>query len=215
MKVQSYRNVGRIDLIPNTWLRDQERNQNGLAGISAGYPGYGLLYYAVLCRLKAESHNVILEIGTNYGASSIVMAQALIDAGHPGRIHTIELSAENAAIAARNFISAGVNEYIDMTVGDSKQVLKNWDKPLIDIAFIDGSHEAKDVEDDFMLVYMILKQGGLVIFDNTTMGGVHTALKQIVGKYKRQLPFYFGSVVEFPFVSWDPPGMVFWSEGLL
>ena len=207
MKVASYRNVGRIDLIPNTWLRDQERNQTGLAGISAGYPGYGLLYYAVICRLKPE-HNTILEIGTNYGASSIVMAQALIDSGRPGSIHTIELSAENAAIAARNFISAGVNEYIDMTVGDSKQVLKNWDKPLIDIAFIDGSHEAKDVEDDFTLVYMVLKQGGLVIFDNTAMGGVHTALHRILTTYK-------GSIIEFPFVSWDPPGMVFWSDGLL
>jgi predicted O-methyltransferase YrrM len=90
-----------------------------------------------------------------------------------------------------------------MIIGDSKIVLGAWKDVQVNIAFIDGSHDCEDVIIDFENVLKILQPGGLVIFDNTTMGGVYDALRHIKLVHS-------GNFIEFPFVSWSPPGFVFW-----
>jgi len=190
------------NLVPNAWIRAQEGTP--AIGLSIGYPGWGLLYYAVISHLQAGKHNVILEIGTNLGASTIIMAQALIDSKRSGRVITIEKDLITAGIARTNIESAGVQDRVQSLIGKSGEVMR-WMAPPIDIAFIDGSHDAPDVIDDFDNVLNLLSPDGLMIFDNTTMGGVYDALKVIRDTRG-------GNCVEFPCVSWSPAGMVFWKR---
>jgi len=190
------------NLVPNAWIRAQEGTP--AIGLSIGYPGWGLLYYAVISHLQAGKHNVILEIGTNLGASTIIMAQALIDSKRSGRVITIEKDLITAGIARTNIESAGVQDRVQSLIGKSGEVMR-WMAPPIDIAFIDGSHDAPDVIDDFDNVLNLLSPDGLMIFDNTTMGGVYDALKVIRDTRG-------GNFVEFPCVSWSPAGMVFWKR---
>jgi len=190
------------NLVPNAWIRAQEGTP--AIGLSIGYPGWGLLYYAVISHLHAGKHNVILEIGTNLGASTIIMAQALIDSKRSGRVITIEKDLITAGIARTNIESSGVQDRVQSLIGKSGEVMR-WMAPPIDIAFIDGSHDAPDVIDDFDNVLNLLSPDGLMIFDNTTMGGVYDALKVIRDTRG-------GNLVEFPCVSWSPAGMVFWKR---
>jgi caffeoyl-CoA O-methyltransferase len=157
-----------------------------------------------MSHLHADRRNIILEVGTNYGTSTIVMAQALIDSKRPGKIIAIEKDYATAEIAKEHFVEAGVKDYIRLLVGPSRDMIPRIDT-RIDIAFIDGSHDCPDVMDDFDNVLQLLNPGGLVIFDNTTMGGVCDALKIIKAKYG-------GNFVEFPCVSWSPAGMLFWKR---
>ena len=189
-------------LVPSKWVRQNEGTP--AIGLSPGYPAWGLLYYAVLAHLRADKHNLILEVGTNYGTSTIIIAQALIDSGREGGIETIEIDPATAAIAADHFKEAGVSEIIDQLIGESVWVIRNLYNP-VQIAFIDGSHECQNVVWDFEAVLNILRKDGLVIFDNTTMGGVHDALKVIKTNHG-------GNFVEFPCCSWSPAGMVFWKR---
>lgn len=194
------------DLIPNVWLREEDAKEGpNLVGLSIGYPGWGLLYYSVMCHLSAERENNLLEIGTNYGACTIIMAQALIDSKRKGGVFTIEISPVNAEIAQENFYNAGTAYTTELIVGDSRSVFATRKFPKIDVAFIDGSHDYEDVRYDFDSVYQILSPDGLVIFDNTLLGGVHEALKSIHHQYH-------GNLIQFPYCSWSPAGMVLWTR---
>jgi len=189
-------------LIPNKWIRQNEGTP--AIGLSPGYPAWGLMYYAVMAHMQVDKYNTILEIGTNYGASTIILAQALIDSGRRGRVITIEKDGLAAAAAFDNFKDAGVFDYTEQVICSSNDYwLSHY--PTIDIAFIDGSHDCQDVVDDFDNILRHLNIGGLVIFDNTTMGGVHDALKAIKVKHG-------GNFVEFPCCSWSPAGIVFWER---
>jgi predicted O-methyltransferase YrrM len=192
-----------FDLIPNQWLRERERSHEHIpVGLSPGYPAWGMLYYAVL----TSKHDLVLEIGTNHGASTIIMAQAILDSGEPGRIITIEKSDVLANVAYENFKRAGVSELILQATNSSADELKRMAGVFdVDIAFIDGSHDYQGVIDDFLGIIKLLTPKGLIIFDNITMGGVHDALDWIRVAYG-------GNLVDFPRCSWSPPGVAFWKR---
>src|SRR3990167_8655576 len=57
---------------------------------SLGWPSWGLLYHLALAFLLPEQDNTIVEVGTNLGLSSIVLAQALVDFQIAGTVHTYE-----------------------------------------------------------------------------------------------------------------------------
>ena len=50
----------------------------------------GLLYHILLSHLDRDKEEIIIETGTNFGCTSIVLAQALKDS-EDGRVITIEL----------------------------------------------------------------------------------------------------------------------------
>jgi len=189
-------------LVPSKWIRQNEGTR--AIGLSPGYPAWGLLYYAVLAHTQADKYNTILEIGTNYGTSTIILAEALIASGREGRVVTVEKDRDTALIAEDHFKAAKVSDYVQLIMLSSKDYFKA-SCIGITVAFIDGSHDCQDVVDDFEGVLNMLAPGGLVIFDNTTMGGVHDALKIIKSKHG-------GNFVEFPCCSWSPAGMVFWKR---
>lgn len=74
-----------VRLLPVRQIRARERwapeKVRSRTGFSIGYPGWGLIYYLVLTQYRRGGHGLILETGTNEGATTAVLAHALLDAG--------------------------------------------------------------------------------------------------------------------------------------
>lgn len=108
----------------------------------------------------------ILEIGTAEGRSSIILTKAM---GINGKIDTIEIDYSKAEKAKRNFVIAGVNNQINLIVGDAEDVLENLDKAY-DIIFIDAA------KGQYVKYYELcaekVKPGGLIFADNVLYRGM-------------------------------------------
>jgi predicted O-methyltransferase YrrM len=124
---------------------DQARQKSGA---TIGYPGWGLIYHLLLSHLDRSREEIIIETGTNWGCTTIALAQALIDAGCRGRVLTFELDPENAARAQANLAAANVAERVELHLGDSRQTLPKALDSIsgIRIAFLDASHLYNDVK---------------------------------------------------------------------
>ena len=128
------------------------------SGLSIGYPGWGLLYYIVLCSLASDGNNNILETGTNYGASTIIIAQALKDSNFDGHIHTIEIDKDNAQRASNHLSLSGVGDLVTQHIGDAKEVLRQLVPTIgqLQVVFLDGSHLYNDVVTEvFMWIFFV------------------------------------------------------------
>ena len=113
-----------LNLLPNPQLAvlekgvthiDEERKKSGA---SIGYPGWGLIYHLLLSHLDRKRSEVILETGTNWSCTTIVLAQALIDAGCAGHVITFELEPDNVQRAKDNLAAAGVADRVELLIGD-------------------------------------------------------------------------------------------------
>ena len=103
----------------------------------------------------------ILELGTATGYSTIFLAMAFTSTR--GRLVTIDKDPNMAARAKINFHRAGLDQQIDMVVGDSQEKLFEMDESF-DLVFLDIDKE------DYAAVLphcgRLLKKGGLLIADN-------------------------------------------------
>ena len=77
----------------------------------------------------------IVEFGTSFGISTLFLAQGVRGTG--GSIITTELIESKAKKAVENFKSAGVNELVEVRIGDAMETLKNHNTP-IDLLLLDG-----------------------------------------------------------------------------
>jgi predicted O-methyltransferase YrrM len=140
-----------------------------------------------LCR--ALDARRIVECGTSFGVSTLYLAaavrdnlalmqrsgRALDDASSSeavgntekpgGNVIGTEHEPEKAKIARRNFAAAGLQDYIDLRVGDLKDTLKSMDGP-IDFVLLDIWTEA--VMPAITNIAPHLRQGAIIIADNTT-----------------------------------------------
>lgn len=199
------------NLLPNRYLAELESASPNLetavtlTGLSIGYPAWNLLYYCLLCSLP-RGEAVVVETGTNHGFSTIVMAQAMKDAGARGVVRTIDIDPSVVPRAMENVEKAGLTDYVDFKIGDSLAHLRDLvgDQDHVDFAFLDGNHERVHVVKEFEILYPKLAAcGGKAYFDNTASGGVADALRQIRATHG-------GNVVEFRSCSWSPPGNAIW-----
>jgi predicted O-methyltransferase YrrM len=102
----------------------------------------------------------ILEIGTLYGYSAILMARLV---PKEGRVVTVEVDEDNTRVAENNIREAGLSDKIEILVGDALEII-----PMIngrfDLLFIDA------VKDDYLhylkLAEKNLGKGSIVIADN-------------------------------------------------
>jgi len=85
--------------------------------------------------IKANHAQNIVEFGTSFGTSTLFLAQGARETG--GTIITTELIASKARKARKNFQRAGVEDLIEIRIGDALQTLKDHDKP-IDLLVLDG-----------------------------------------------------------------------------
>jgi SAM-dependent methyltransferase len=198
-------------LLVNPYLAEQEWDVHDLpgaiasTGLSLGYPAWNLLYYSLLCSLP-PADPVVVETGTNQGFSTIVLAQALVDARVEGVVRTVDIDPQMVALAKRHAQQAKVAERIRFEVADSRDFLAGLPSEVdhVDFAFLDGDHRAETVIVEFeRLRPLVAACGGTVYFDNTAKGGVAKALRHIHATYG-------GNLVEFPNCSFAPPGNAIW-----
>lgn len=164
---------------------------------SLGWPGWGLLYHVAVSFALPDEDNVILEIGTNLGMSSIVLAQALVDYDLRGCVETFEADAEFAEEARRRIDRAGLSSRVNVVAEPFSASL-----PLpspVSFAFIDFSkgHDLNRLALD--RCYEALRPGGAILFDNSETLGLAAVLAEAEREGK--------TVIHFPHASWGfwPP----------
>ena len=107
----------------------------------------------------------ILEIGTFTGYSAICLAQGL---QHGGKLITIDCNPEMEDFTMPYFVEAGLNDKIQMIVGNAAEIIENLPGPF-DLVFIDADKE--NYLNYFKLVFPKVSPGGYIIADNTLWYG--------------------------------------------
>ncbi len=105
----------------------------------------------------------ILEIGTSIGFSTTVLAKAARKWG--GHVISLEIDAEVAKNAIKNFKREGVKDAIDIVIGDATQTVREFEDESFDIVFQDSSKRMYPVMLEECL--RVLKPGGLFLVDDT------------------------------------------------
>lgn len=161
---------------------------------------HGYLLYAIVCNVGEINKNLnILEIGTAKGFSSICMAKALSDLNINGKIITFDIinhlnkmywntmgdeQKRSRQILLQDYDKL-ISDYIVFLNGTSRFLLKTFFMGRIDIAFLDGSHEYKDVLNEFLEVNKHLSPKGVIVFDDYTykFPGVIEVVEKIEREY--------------------------------
>jgi caffeoyl-CoA O-methyltransferase len=108
-----------------------------------------------------------VEVGTFTGTSSISIARHLVPGG---KLVCFDQDFKATSIARRYWIKAGVQDRIDLRLGDARRLLAHY-RPanLLDFVFIDADKESYDFYFEALLPYV--RTGGLILFDNMLRGG--------------------------------------------
>jgi predicted O-methyltransferase YrrM len=115
----------------------------------------------LLCVLVyARRPRTIVEFGASHGFSTIHLAAAARDVGSC-RVITTEIEPDKVAAAQRNLAAAGLDDLVEMRVGDALTTLK--DVPEVDLLFLDGWNNLYEPVVD--LLAPRLSRGALVIAD--------------------------------------------------
>jgi len=209
-----------LDLLPNPHLASLEsgvatiEEARSKTGATIGYPGWGLIYHTLLSHLERGKSEIIIETGTNQGCTTIILAQALIDAGVDGYVVTFELENENIERAQRNFEAANVSDRVVLHQGNIHQTFEPAIKGLEDIrfAFLDASHLFADVMFEFETLLPHLAPDALVLFDNTYCLAEAHEDQRVNGALRHIQKEYGGNLINMENVSWFTPGLAMWQR---
>ncbi|KAF2623374.1 S-adenosyl-L-methionine-dependent methyltransferase [Macroventuria anomochaeta] len=113
----------------------------------------------------------VVEAGTSFGVSTIYLALATAQTkaatGKKGTVIATEKEPQKAAIAQGYWEECGVEEHIDLRVGDLLETLKN-DVPEVDLLLLDiWSTLALPT---LKTILPKLRRGGVILTDNTISG---------------------------------------------
>ncbi|WP_298497695.1 class I SAM-dependent methyltransferase [uncultured Algibacter sp.] len=140
--------------------------------------------------IKQNNFKNIVEFGTSFGISTLFLAQGVLETG--GHIITTELIETKAKKAIENFKKAGVNELIDVRIGDALKTLNNHNDP-IDLLLLDGW------KDLYLAIFQTLEHNfhnnSVIYVDNANMEEAKTFLKTISKNKKYQLQPQLGGKV--------------------
>lgn len=208
------------ELLPNAHLAALEAGVKTIdeatprTGFTIGYPGWGVLYHVLLSHLDPTRENILVETGTNWGCSTIIMAQALKDSGCVGRVISIEINAENHCRALDNVNKAGIIDRVELINNDSKTALPDIVArvPEIRAALLDSSHLSSDVVFEFETIYPKLGDQSLVFFDNTYLIADPGEDQRVNGALKYLHNRYHGQLINLEYASWYTPGLALWQR---
>lgn len=118
----------------------------------------------LLTQLKRPTR--ALEVGTYFGYSAIHIARGLATGG---RLTTIEVDPEVAAVARRNLEVCGVADRVEIIVADAAEHLERLRPESFELIFIDGNK--RDYPLYLKLCAPLLIPGGLLIADDAFADG--------------------------------------------
>jgi caffeoyl-CoA O-methyltransferase len=107
----------------------------------------------------------ILEIGTFMGYSAICLAAGLAEGG---KLHTLELRAEDGALAAENIRKANLQDRIILHIGNALEIIPSLEEEW-DLVSIDADKVGYSAY--YRLVMPFVRPGGLIIADNVLFHG--------------------------------------------
>ena len=114
--------------------------------------------------IKKYNPKNILEVGTLYGYSAILMATAADMRHAEGKLVTIEIDRSIADIARKNIDDAGLSEIINVIVGNALEIISRLDLKF-DLLFLDAA------KDEYLTYLKLaedkaLNKGAVIIADN-------------------------------------------------
>lgn len=89
---------------------------------------------------RARRPRLVVEFGCSLGISTIYLAAAVRDGGEGGSVVTTELLSEKSEAASRNLAAAGLDDVVDIRVGDALETLREL-PAQVDILFLDGRND--------------------------------------------------------------------------
>ena len=111
----------------------------------------------------------ILELGTFTGFSAICLASGMGEGGH---LDTLELNDELEDLILEGFERAGLEDVIQLHIGDCKETLKTLRagmKDMYDIVYMDANK--REYCEYYDLVFDMVRPGGLILADNVIWDG--------------------------------------------
>jgi caffeoyl-CoA O-methyltransferase len=115
--------------------------------------------------IRATSAQLVLELGTFTGYSSISMARGLTGTG---KVVSMDVNPDTTAIARRYAEEAGVADRIDYRLGEALDALPSLEGPF-DLIFIDA--DKTNYVNYYEALLPKLAANGLLIADNTLWSG--------------------------------------------
>ncbi len=127
------------------------------------------VWKTLLDHLRGKPHISYLEIGVFEGRSALWMLENELT--HPtSRATTIDIASnENYT---RNLKLSGLGAKVTNLIGPSQTKLRELPLESFDIIYVDGGHSAMDVYSDAAQSWLLLKPGGILIFDDYRWLGV-------------------------------------------
>ncbi len=128
------------------------------------------LWQVVLGPYKGRSDIHYLEIGAFEGGSAVWMLENVLT--HPSSRMTVidpfftRLGRDIESVFLANLQESGGADRTTVIKGFSQEELRKLPAQFYDIIYVDGSHSADDVLEDAVLSWRLLKDGGLLIFDD-------------------------------------------------
>ena len=140
-----------------------------IRGLTDGIDGYLSEHEALyLSRLAAHGPGAgaIVEIGSYYGKSTVLLAHASREAGRE-KVVAIDPNKGGAAQPFHdNLARAGVSDHVTPVVATSDAAAETWLGP-VRLLWIDGAHTYEQVGRDFRFWTPFLVDGGIVAFHDT------------------------------------------------
>jgi len=128
-------------------------------------PEFGALLYLLA---RSAGARCVVEFGTSFGVSTLFLAAAVRDNGG-GRVITTEFVPEKAQRARDNLAEAGLDDLVDIRVGDALQTLAAPIGGTVDLLFLDAT---KGLYLDILrLMEPHLRPGSLVASDRSDLDG--------------------------------------------
>ncbi|CAM3297766.1 O-methyltransferase [Zobellia roscoffensis] len=124
--------------------------------------------------IKENRIKNVIEFGTSFGISTLFLAHGVIE--NEGKIITTELIESKAQRAIENFKNAGVDNLIEVRVGNALETLENYNQK-IDLLFLDGWKNL------YLPLFQMLEPNfhskTLIYVDNADMAESQDFLKEI------------------------------------